>query len=59
MLSCEVCEIFKNAFFTDHLRTSASKETVLNKSQEWQALYRSQVNIINQQETHFYNSINI
>ena len=24
VLSCEFCEIFKNAFFTEHLRTTAS-----------------------------------
>ena len=26
MLSFEFCEIFKNTFFTEHLRTAASKE---------------------------------
>ena len=24
LLSCEICEIFKNAYFEDHLRTAAS-----------------------------------
>ena len=24
MFSCEFCEIFKNTFFTEHLRTTAS-----------------------------------
>ena len=24
MLSCEICEIFKNTYFVEHLRTAAS-----------------------------------
>ena len=40
MFSCEVCEIFKNAYFEEHLRTTASEfigdtsllhETILKK----------------------------
>ena len=27
MFSCEFCEIFKNTFFTEHLRTTASEKT--------------------------------
>ena len=26
MFSCEYCEIFKNAYFEEHLRTAASEE---------------------------------
>ena len=25
ILSCEICEIFKNVYFEEHLRTTASK----------------------------------
>ena len=28
VFSCEFCEIFKNTFFTEHLRLTASKHTV-------------------------------
>ena len=39
MISCEFCEIFKNTFFTEHLRATASevlgktifRESVVNK----------------------------
>ena len=29
VFSCEFCELSKNAFFTEHLRTTASIETVM------------------------------
>ena len=35
MLSCEICEIFKNTYFEEHLRTDAS---INEKQQETQAL---------------------
>ena len=34
VFSCEFCEIFKNTFFTEHLRTTASvnaKVTIIQK----------------------------
>ena len=42
VFSCEICEIFKNTYFEEHLRTTASEfigdttlfhETILNKKQ--------------------------
>ena len=29
MFSCEYCEIFKNTYFEEHLRTAASVDTIL------------------------------
>ena len=30
MFSCEICEIFKNTYFEDHLRTTASEESTIS-----------------------------
>ena len=32
MFSCEICEIFKNTFFEEHLRTAASERKNLKKT---------------------------
>ena len=32
VLSCEVCKISKNTFFTDHLRATASGNEILSKT---------------------------
>ena len=32
MFSCEKCEIFKNTYFEEHLRTTASESFTLNNA---------------------------
>ena len=33
MLSCEICEIFKNTYFVEHLRTAASDGSESDESE--------------------------
>ena len=48
MFSCEFCEISKNTFFTEHLQTTASVETV-----------RKACNFIKKRLQHRYSPVNI
>ena len=56
LFSCELCEIFKNNFFTEPLRATASK----GKTNRFQTLLRNQFKISqrcfqhNQGQNHFY-----
>ena len=51
VFSYEFCEIFKNTFFTEHFRTTASKLTIFLKdsiTDVWQGLKYSTRNITRQ-----------
>ena len=42
VFSCEFCEIFKNTFFTEHLRTTAS---ICSKVKLWNDVNNNQIKL--------------
>ena len=45
VFSCEFCDIFKNAFFTEHLQANASKNKTFEESSKSRGVFTTRVSI--------------